>query len=310
MIPQPSGRSAAAAPEWGRYAADVVGHLDDDDLPQALVKFLGSLLSFEAAIVFVNRRNYPPLHLFDTMKTPRAKRGVMNYARSTYLLNPFYNAFLRGITGGVYRIGEVAPAAAVKRAHFHNRHIRVTALEEIGYLTKDWPPGRAEVLVALDLPEGEMGEISLIQPVRIGGFSETDLQALSAAQPFLEAAFARYWRRVRPRYNKRQAATVTAAPSSQLRRHGLSIREREVAYLILKGHSTPSISLQLGISVTTVKTHRKNLYAKLGIATHYELFAMFLESFDHPTNASLDQAIGPIGSSSSFGRMGSGGRPG
>lgn len=297
-------KPAPTGAEWGRAAAAVLPHLDSDDLPQLLVEFLKQLLVFEAAIVFVNRRNYPPLHLHDTMKTARAKKGVLNYARSTYLLNPFYNAFLRGIGRGVYRIGEVATAAPVKKAHYRNQHIRVSALEEIGYLTKDWPPGRAEVVVAMALPDGELGEISLIHPVRQGGFSQADLQALSDAQPFLEACFARYWRRVRPKHHKQPGTSAIAAPAN-LRRNGLSVREREVAYLILKGHSTPSISLQLGISATTVKTHRKNLYAKLGIATHYELFAMFLESFDSPRSTALDRSMGPLGPSpSSFGRMG------
>ncbi len=46
----------------------------------------------------------------------------------------------------------------------------------------------------------------------------------------------------------------------------LSRREREIAQLLLRGHSSLSIAAQLGISGTTVKTHRKNLYGKLGIA--------------------------------------------
>ena len=58
----------------------------------------------------------------------------------------------------------------------------------------------------------------------------------------------------------------------------LSPREREVAQLLLRGHSTLSVSLHLKISATTVKTHRKNLYGKLGISTQFELFSLFLDS--------------------------------
>ncbi len=254
-----------------RAAVALLPYLDDDDLPRFLVEFLRKLLVFEAAIVFVNRRDYPPLHLHDTMKTALAKKGVTNYARSTYLLNPFYNAFLRGIKRGIYRMGEVAPAAPVKNAHYRNQHIRVTALEEIGYLTKDWPPGRAEVLVAMELPDGEMGEISLIHPTRQGGFSEADLQTWNDALPFLETCFARFWRRAPPEGTRsgpgRSPSRRRRSAAARVERSGT----RSGVSLILKGHSTPSISLQPGISATTIKTHRKNLYAKLGIATHYEL---------------------------------------
>lgn len=292
-------RPAPAASAWALAAAHVVDRLDDQDFPRHLVAALEKLVTFEAAIVFVNRRNHPPLHIYDTMKSARAKKGVINYARSTYLLNPFYNAFLRGIPGGVYRIGEVAPDAHFRSEHFKHLKFRINALEEIGYLTKDWPPGRAEVIVAMELPNGEMAEMSLIQPMDRGGFSEDDLFILGNVAPFLTAVFKRYWRTTRPSFLKEACATP-AKPPARLGGRALSEREREVAYLILKGHSTPSISLQLNISGTTVKTHRKNLYAKLGIATHYELFAMFLESMDN-------SSAGPLGplASSSFGRMGS-----
>lgn len=292
-------RPAPAASAWAHAAAQVVDHLDDKDVLRHLVVALGNLVTFEAAIFLVNRRNNPPLHIFDTMKSARAKQGVINYIRSTYLLNPFYNAFLRGISGGVYRIGEVAPDAYFRSEHFKHLKFRVNALEEIGYLTKDWPPGRAEVVVAMELPNGEMAELSLIQPMHRGGFSEDDLFVLGNVAPFLAAVFKRYWRAARPSFLK-EANAAPAKPPRRLGGRALSDREREVAYLILKGHSTPSISLHLDISVTTVKTHRKNLYAKLGIATHYELFAMFLESTD---NSSIG-TLGPL-ASSSFGRMGS-----
>ena len=44
------------------------------------------------------------------------------------------------------------------------------------------------------------------------------------------------------------------------------------------GHSGTSIGAHLGISQTTVKSHRQNLYGKLGIASQFELFSQFLQS--------------------------------
>jgi len=51
-----------------------------------------------------------------------------------------------------------------------------------------------------------------------------------------------------------------------------------VAVLVLKGASGQVIADQLGISITTVKTHRKNLYLKLGITTQTELFSLALNA--------------------------------
>ena len=60
--------------------------------------------------------------------------------------------------------------------------------------------------------------------------------------------------------------------------HGihLSPRQAEVALLILRGHSTVSIGLRLGVSAQTVKVFRKQLYARCGLSSQAELFALML----------------------------------
>jgi DNA-binding CsgD family transcriptional regulator len=55
-----------------------------------------------------------------------------------------------------------------------------------------------------------------------------------------------------------------------------------VALLVLQGASGQDIADTLAISVTTVKTHRKNLYAKLGISTQTELFSLALNALALP----------------------------
>ncbi|GAA4398062.1 response regulator transcription factor [Nibrella viscosa] len=49
------------------------------------------------------------------------------------------------------------------------------------------------------------------------------------------------------------------------RRLNLTFREVEVVQLICQGLSSEQIAAQLNLSVDTVKTHRKNIYFKLGI---------------------------------------------
>jgi DNA-binding CsgD family transcriptional regulator len=54
----------------------------------------------------------------------------------------------------------------------------------------------------------------------------------------------------------------------------LAPREAQVCALILDGHTNIGISLHLGISENTVRTLRQRAYAKLGISTMVELFAL------------------------------------
>jgi len=51
----------------------------------------------------------------------------------------------------------------------------------------------------------------------------------------------------------------------------LTVREREVLDLVLEGLSDEAIGQKLHISVWTVRTHRKNVYRKLGVSTLREL---------------------------------------
>ncbi|MBT9283386.1 MAG: hypothetical protein KM312_12245 [Hydrogenibacillus schlegelii] len=51
----------------------------------------------------------------------------------------------------------------------------------------------------------------------------------------------------------------------------LTVREREVLDLVLEGLSDEAIAQKLHISVWTVRTHRKNMYRKLGVSTLRDL---------------------------------------
>ncbi|MCZ4353066.1 helix-turn-helix transcriptional regulator [Roseovarius aestuarii] len=57
----------------------------------------------------------------------------------------------------------------------------------------------------------------------------------------------------------------------------LSRREAEIAALIVQGHSSRAVGLQLGISDQTVKVHRRNIYKKLKISSQNELFSFLIQ---------------------------------
>lgn len=56
------------------------------------------------------------------------------------------------------------------------------------------------------------------------------------------------------------------------------IRSARIARkLILAGHPTTNIAERLGITVGTVKNHRRRIYEKLDITTERELFLQFFQ---------------------------------
>lgn len=149
-----------------------------------------------------------------------------------------------------------------------HRHLEVrrTGDEELGYITEGWPTGLEELVIAVGLPQGCVGEIGLGRPMS-DGFGDECLAALRAIFPLVSAIFARLWGALEK---------PPAQAESDFGKDLLTTREREVALMILKGHSGESVALNLGVSLATVKTHRQRLYAKLGISSQAELFARFM----------------------------------
>jgi DNA-binding CsgD family transcriptional regulator len=56
--------------------------------------------------------------------------------------------------------------------------------------------------------------------------------------------------------------------------YGLTERETEVLVLVSKGRSNDEIARALVVSAATVKTHRRNLYAKMGVHSKAEIDAI------------------------------------
>jgi len=68
-----------------------------------------------------------------------------------------------------------------------------------------------------------------------------------------------------------------------------SSREKEVVELLLDGKSNKQIALALGVSVSTVEFHLKNVYRKLNVNSRTEAVLQLWESIGGSTGGSTDQ---------------------
>lgn len=59
---------------------------------------------------------------------------------------------------------------------------------------------------------------------------------------------------------------------------GISTREKEIITLIMKGYSNKKISDQLFISLSTVKTHIRNIFQKLNVESRFEIISRIKKS--------------------------------
>ncbi len=110
-----------------------------------------------------------------------------------------------------------------------------------------------------------------------GEFDAADIAAFQARAPLISALVGRHLALQPP-----GATTAAPPPVAMLERlvsdlgAGLTPREVEVCALALLGKTGTGIALDLGVKEPTVATLRKRAYAKLGISTLNELFALCL----------------------------------
>lgn len=266
-------------------AAKAVDRFDRSDAPYLLLDAINRVMPFKFAMSVVYRRQATPVYVADTFPDRTGKRALELYIEGTYLLNPVYNAYLAGLKAGVHRLRDLAPDAYFTSDHYRQFKVQQQTDEELGYRTYGWPAGMEEVAVAIELPKNELAEISFYRRVSLGGFSDADCELLRMIEPLIGAIYRRIWQHCGKDSKSEARWTSFDALLGDFGKGQLSPRECDVAHMILKGHSSESISRNLGISVTTVKTHRQNLYAKLGLSTQQELFSLFLMSLQKQTGA-------------------------
>lgn len=253
--------------EFSQSISEVI---DGQAKSDALIRAVEYLFPCEAAFAVLNRPSGPPVYLADSYPNPASKAAVQLYVSRTYLLNPVHNAIRAGIAAGVYRMADLAPDNWVATTP----DVIADESEEIKFRTPGWPFGLQEVSVLVDMPQGIMGEVSLARKATPDGIPQQDLEVLRSVLPLIRLAFLRLSR------EQTQASGRPSPSPESFGRDVLTAREAEVVQMILKGHSSLSISKTLNIAMPTVKSHRRNAYAKLGISTQSQLFHAFVDGLN------------------------------
>lgn len=111
-----------------------------------------------------------------------------------------------------------------------------------------------------------------------GAFGERDRAAIEAVAPLLAALAVQHAATMGMRLRSRDRADRIEVASARIAAIGgaLTRREREVLARALVGMTSMGIALDLGIGVASVLTYRKRGYARLGVTSQAELFALCL----------------------------------
>jgi DNA-binding CsgD family transcriptional regulator len=148
------------------------------------------------------------------------------------------------------------------------------------YTPADWARTGSKIIerVSLLLYESRTAyKVSLFRLLASGPFRDRDLEAAAASSDLLLALLKKHDHlagTARGGFEDYLDMLAIVAPS-------LSPREREVCAGIALGMTSEAIRLKLGLSLSTVQTHRKRAYARLRISSQNELLKLIFGRTTH-----------------------------
>ncbi|MEM7171777.1 MAG: LuxR C-terminal-related transcriptional regulator [Pseudomonadota bacterium] len=255
---------------WHEEISQVIAAQNTPGFAAALVEALRCVVPFDYAVFFVYRGQSRPLCVYDTFTAEQRVVFVEDYQEGPYLLDPFFKVSADHLAPGLYRLRDIAPDRFYHSEYYRSYYRRTGLAEEIGFL------------VSLDF--GGMLVMSLMRAGSSAPFSDRDFGKLKKVEPFVSTSAGRHWQdpahlqdhHKTPKGRRVKEDDHVTSAFEKFGEGTLTRREGEVVRLVLRGHSSESIGRQFGISTGTVKIHRRNIYAKLGIASQSELFSLFI----------------------------------
>lgn len=241
--------------------ADLLGraidYISTSQFCLALTEWLNKIVPYSFTVIFGYMGEMRPIDIYDDFPGSRRQVFVTDYQAGPYLLDPFCLSAIQPVSPGLYRLKTLAPDRFYQGEYYRTYYMRTEIAEEIGFFAQ--MPGNCQVV------------LSLMRKERV--FSQPEFRRLAGLSSIVTALMRRHWINLADEFAASNNPPAELA-ANELER--LTPREREIVTFILKGYSSEATGRALGIVTGTVRIHRRNIYAKLGISSQRELFSRFM----------------------------------
>ncbi len=246
--------------------------LNGDLFETRLQDWLNRCLEVDNTTILAYYQNRPPSALYLQAKTPEVHSEMEAvYIGGAYLLDPFHELHVKRAPKGLYRLRDIAPDQFHRNPYYSSYYSCTTLIDELAFVAYPCAGVSLHVCLGRDASSNrrfstrEVETAQRIAPIAIN-LAEVHWSGLSSSEDMTASG------------DFEDAAVSQRLIDAAKAEHGVSLsgRQAAVALLILRGHSSTSIGLRLGISPQTVKVFRKQLYRKCAISSQAELFSLMM----------------------------------
>ncbi len=246
--------------------ADVVKTLNAEHFEDRLADWIYSTVRYDNFVIIAYFQNEAPKSLFEKIQEPLVLQNFeQSYVGGAYLVDPFHALHVDKSPPGVYRLKDIAPDQFQRSRYNREYYQNTTMVDEIAFVA--YPSDGVSVHISLGR------DITSRQR-----YSNKDLNAARQISPVVCALIEHNWSDLNStgKFDETQVVNSLIAKTKQQHQINLSPRQAQVALMILRGHSSVAMGLQMKISPQTVKVFRKQLYKKCGISSQAELFNLMM----------------------------------
>ena len=251
---------------WHGELASLVAAKSSQSLAENLISFVCSTVSNNGTSLLAFHSDAPAEVLHHSLAPDRARHYLDRYLAGPYLLDPLYQLAMRKDKPALCRFRDTQPDRFHSSEYYRQYVERTHLVDEMDFL----------------LGVSDNCTLVLVCGRTEKRFTRTELSRLRLIEPIVIAAMQKIWdgqERIGAHDDRDKGMHQQLTACFENFGDGvLTQREREITQLLLRGHSSKSIARELGIAPGTVMVHKRNLFAKLGITSQYELFSSFIDA--------------------------------
>jgi DNA-binding CsgD family transcriptional regulator len=247
--------------------AELIHSMQTPAFSSALIRMLSALCRFDCAVILGYSETRRPVYLFDNV-TLKRELLFEKYINGSYQHDPFYRNLMNGLPTGIYSLADLTKKDGFPSEYMRDFYGQTGWQHELGVIIKIDAVRWVVIFMGFIVQDLDIVRAATSQLNRIFSLIESLCIKHWQSEPFLLA---------QTPIDRPDVRCMIENGMRSFLVEQLTIREQDITQLILQGLDSKQIAERYGITVGTVKNHRKHIFAKLHIESQGRLFGLFLD---------------------------------